>query len=343
MNAAELNSGVDLPTRKRGRPSAAAAATYRAQSKAFCDFIKSTAKTIDFRPSARGWAYLLENARLIDKSGLDTAQNLINDARKSGDLPLDICSEDAKREWRNVERIDEGNPADEADVIKESVEQWISRYRPRSFWADKKYFIQMVVEKIDLRELFLPVCKRWHVPVANGGGWSDINMRGELAKRFSENLAPGQIPVVLYCGDFDPVGLQISENLRENIKQLSVATGWWNEELVVDRFGLSHGFIEQHEITWIDNLQTSSKGAINDLSDPRHKHHRQAHVQDYIRQYGARKVEANALVTRSQAGRDLCEAAILKYMHDPDLPEQFERDLAPDRAALREAIGGQGR
>ena len=48
------------------------------------------------------------------------------------------------------------------------------------------------------------------------------------------------------------------------------------------------------------------------------------------------------LPTRKR-GRPSAAAAILNYMHDPDLPEQFERDLAPDRAALREAIGGQGR
>jgi hypothetical protein len=334
----EINSGVNIPTRKRGRPSVDAAAQYEAQVKAFCDFIKNTAEGLDFRPSARGWAYMLENEGLIDKSQLDLAQNCINDARKSGALPLDICSEDAKREWHNVEELDNPSPTDEASRIKRSVDDWISNYRPRSFWQGKSHYIQIVVEKIDLRELFLPVCERWHIPIANGGGWSDINMRGELMERFRDNLEDGQVPVVLYCGDFDPVGLQIGKTLRENIRQLSAAVGWWDDNLIVDRFGLNFDFIQEHRITWIDNLQTSGRGAINDLSDPRHKHHLFPHVQDYLAQYGARKVEANALVTRAGAGRQLCEEAILKYMVRPDLPDRFQEELRPERETLRRVL-----
>ena len=331
----KLDSGVNIPRRKRGRPSADAGAAYESQMTTFCDFIKTTAAKLDFRPSARGWAYLLENERLIDKCELDSAQDRINDARKSGALPLDICSEDAKRAWHNTEKLDNEDPADEATRIKQTVKAWISEYQPRSFWTGKTYYIQLIVEKIDLRELFLPVCERWHIPIANGGGWSDLNLRGELMTRFRDNLEAGQIPVVLYAGDFDPVGLQISDTLHANIEQLSVAVRWNAADLIIDRFGLNHKFIKEHNLTWIDNLQTSGKGAINDLANPKHKHHHFPHVQDYLAKYGARKVEANALVTRAQAGRELCEAAILKYMVEPDLPERFEQELEPEREALR--------
>jgi hypothetical protein len=37
-------------------------------------------------------------------------------------------------------------------------------------------------------------------------------------------------------------------------------------------------------------------------------------VQDYLRQFGARKVEANALVVRPVEGRELLEKAILQYV-----------------------------
>jgi hypothetical protein len=35
-----------------------------------------------------------------------------------------------------------------------------------------------------------------------------------------------------------------------------------------------------------------------------------------LKQFGPRKVEANALVVRPQAGRDLCRRAILQYVDD---------------------------
>lgn len=333
-----IESGINIPKHPRGRPTAAAKLELQTRIQGIYEFIIEADKTLGFRPGARGWCYLLENARLIDKSELDWVEGVISDGRKSGALPLDICSEDAKREWHNVEDLDCEDAADEAGRIVETFKGWITRYQPYSFWKGKSHYIQLLVEKIDLRELFLPVCKRWHIPICNGGGWSDINSRCKLMERFRDNLEEGQIPVVLYCGDFDPAGLRISGFLRENIDQLSAAVGWSPDNLIVDRFGLNFDFIEANGLTWIDNLQTSGQGAVNDLSDPHHKHHSFAYVQDYLARYGARKVEANALVTRAEAGRELCEAAILKYMVDPTLPEQFTDELQPDRDDLRDEL-----
>jgi hypothetical protein len=69
-----------LPVRKPGRPSPAAAALYQAHLTAWCSHIIELQSRLDFRVNSRGWCYLLEN---------DNAQKLVNDCRKSGDLPLD--------------------------------------------------------------------------------------------------------------------------------------------------------------------------------------------------------------------------------------------------------------
>src|SRR5262249_41148659 len=73
---------------------------------------------------------------------------------------------------------------------------------------------------------------------------------------------------------------------------------------------LNLDFIEQHRLSWIENLETSSGKR---LDDPRHPDHGKAYVQSYLREFGARKVEANALVVRPQAGRQLCRDAIRRY------------------------------
>jgi hypothetical protein len=48
--------------------------------------------------------------------------------------------------------------------------------------------------------------------------------------------------------------------------------------------------------------------------DPSHPDHFKPYVQNYIREFGARKVEANALVVRPEAGRKLCRDAILRHV-----------------------------
>ena len=60
-------------------------------------------------------------------------------------------------------------------------------------------------------------------------------------------------------------------------------------------------------------------------------------MQDYIRRFGKRRVEADALVTRPQAGRDLCERAILEYIN-PDGIARYERGRQEKRQEMRQAL-----
>lgn len=50
-----------------------------------------------------------------------------------------------------------------------------------------------------------------------------------------------------------------------------------------------------------------------------------------------RKVEGDALVTRPQAGRALCEGAILRYV-DPEGIEKWERAVKRERKKMRAAL-----
>lgn len=77
-----------------GRFSAGAA--YEAAVAEFCRQIKELNSTLDFTVSSRGWCYILEEHGL-NKDEFDQAQRVINDCRKSGDLPIDTCKEDGAR------------------------------------------------------------------------------------------------------------------------------------------------------------------------------------------------------------------------------------------------------
>jgi hypothetical protein len=60
-------------------------------------------------------------------------------------------------------------------------------------------------------------------------------------------------------------------------------------------------------------------------------------VQDYIRRYGARKCEANALVVAPDIGRDLCRRAILEHV-PAEAPDAYRNRLTIERDTLRAAI-----
>ncbi len=100
------------------------------------------------------------------------------------------------------------------------------------------------------------------------------------------------------------------------------------------RFGLNADFIEDNDLTWIENLETSSGGQ---LDDENHADHNKDYVQDYIAEFGVRKCEANALVVVPEVGRQLCRDAILERIPAAAV-ERYERKLQSVRRQLRKAL-----
>jgi hypothetical protein len=189
----------------------------------------------------------------------------------------------------------------------------------------------LLVEKVDLKSLFAPICRTFMIPHANARGWTDLHIRAEIMQRFATWEEKGKCPVLLYCGDFDPVGLQISDVLRDNMAELTGAVSWAPDNLMIDRFGLNLDFIESQGLTWIDGLTT---GSGLDLADIHHKDHKSPHVQQYLRLYGARKVEANAMVVRPEPSRALLRATILRYIPE-EAPRRYRESLTPAREQVR--------
>jgi len=328
-----MTDAITLPRRSRGRQSPAAEQQYERERKAFCEAILEINSGLDFKVSSRGWAYILEEHGLA-KGDFDAAQRLINKCRKDGSLPVDICAEDEGRAVDHLEKIDEEEAEDFArgwvDYLQDAHEQ----YTPYSFWDDLDTYVEMTVEKIDLKSLFAPICAKFHVATTNVSGWNDINRRVQIMRRFAHWERQGKRIVLLHCGDHDPGGLHISEFIRSNLEDVAKAAGWHPRNLEIDRFGLNYGFIQAQRLTWIDNLET---GSGERLDDPNHNDHYKDYVQSYLNEFGARKVEANALVIRPAAGRALCRSAILKYV-PANAPKIYEVRLRSEREIVRRHI-----
>jgi hypothetical protein len=323
-----------LPRLPPHRPSAAVKTAYQDRVAEFCKVILELQSRLDFSVGSRGWAYLLEGERYIDKDEIDAAQDLVNACRKSGDLPLDICSEDDKRAAENVEEIDP-DPEEEAARIFDYVQTAERHYTPLSFWDDLDTYVQVGVEKSNVKNLFAKTCAGLYVPIANLGGWADLNVRAGFMRRFAEKEAKGKQCVLLGFTDLDPGGLHIDKFLRSNLEELARAVGWHPRNLIIERFGLDDDFVERHGLVWIQNLATS-KGEYP-LNDKRHPDYFKPYVQEYLRKYRARKVEADALLKVPTIGRELCRQAILKYV-PANAPRRYLAKLRPMRAKMRREL-----
>jgi hypothetical protein len=310
------------------------------------DMQKAKADGGGVRWSARGWCYVLESTEL-PKSVFDYFEKVINDCRKDGYLPVDFTAEEEGRIWHGVEVPEMKNSGrTPVEYLKSYLsaclkcENW---YTP-DWWDGEKYYIQMVVEKIDLVTLFEPITEKYHIPIATAKGWSSILMRAIYARRFQEAEKRGLKCVLLYCGDFDPDGRRISDFLRSNLEDIKDIVwedgteGYDPVDLEIKRFGLDYDFIIENKLTWIENLITGSK---KNLADPKHKNFHLEYVQSYIKKYGIRKVEANAIVKDPKLGKPLCEKAIRKYLGRDALDRfQKKRDKIVDEMnEVREKTG----
>jgi len=292
----------------------------------FSNHLIELSDQIGFKVSARGWAYLMEQHRMIDKDEFDKVNDLINSCRRKGFLPIDFVAEESARQFNGV-------IIPSKQSIFQDFGSWLRgamnavHHYDLDWWKDEEYYIQMVVEKVDLVTLFSPVCAKYKIPIANSKGWSSMLQRAEYARRFQEAEEQGLKCVLLYCGDHDPDGLRIGEFIRKNLEDIADVswhdgkTGYDPENLIIDRFGLNYDFIIDNKFIWIDNLIT---GSGKDLASAKHKNFDMQYVQEYLKEIGERKCEANVIVTMPKIARDLCTQAINKYLGD-DSASRFER------------------
>jgi hypothetical protein len=232
--------------------------------------------------------------------------------------------------------IDDRSPGDYFKELILTTQKKYQAYHPVNLHDFIDWSIVVAVEKIELMELFRPICDRYHVPLFNTKGWSDINSRCELLNYFKEMAQRGKQCRLLYCGDHDPGGMSISNALTINLQQLEKAVGFSSGFVHVERFGLNFDFIEKHGLSWIDNLDTSNS-KTKALDDPKHPDHMKPYVQDYLKKYGARKCEANALVVKHEAGRQLLTDVLLKYIK-PEQIIEYEQALAAEQKKVESLL-----
>jgi hypothetical protein len=260
-----------IPKRTRGNQSKGAEEIYQRELRTWANEILILDSKSDFRISSRGWCYILEQYGL-GKGDFDIAEKKINECRKEGHLPLDICSEDTRRGSRGLESLDDDDADEYAASLFRGIDSAHQDYTPFSFWDDKDVYIEMVVEKIDLVGLFEPVCQKFFVPIKNNVGWNDINSRVHTMKRFAKHAAEGRKCVLLYAGDFDPA---ISKSLRDNMKELEGAVNFELaqdkipdiniDDVEIERFGLDYAFINENNLSWISGLDEAKLEVISQI------------------------------------------------------------------------------
>lgn len=306
------------------------------QLEKFARLVEEKQEQRGFAISSRGWGYEFANEGIVTKSTFGTVEDRIKECRKKGYLDVHFIRDDGARslDGNLIYEIDEFEPEVVfLDALLSSCDDFHEKITP-DYWDGEKYYLQLFTEKIDLKTLFEPVCREYNVPICNSRGQSDINARAYLIENTQWAADRGLIPVVLYCGDLDPYGEAIANGLRQNIESLKNARSGsvrykLPENTIFDHFGLNADFIKANNIPWVDSFESGS-GAAYKESLP--------YVRNFIEKYGRRKVEANALVTRPDAGRQLLRTTIEKYLNEDTSKTPALERFADKRRLVKEKL-----
>jgi len=333
---------IRLPIkRKRGGQGKKAKEKYKESLRVFAENMKEIQKGLDFHMGSRGWCYAMEPFGL-KKSDFDFGQECINECRRRGFLKLGFILEDESHIVEqqpdlieSVEDFVEGQYNMWQNAGDYYTESW-QLYDGISFWKGKNYYIQLLVEKVDLKSLFARICKQYKIPIANLHGSGSIEQKAVMAYNFQYHENEGRQPILFACGDFDPPGLEIRAVLKDWFVKYIGFTGWDPQNLIVDPIGLTYRFIQKNNLTWIDNLESSGE---KDLDDPTGKvwKDNRFNIQKYVAKYGVKKCESNAIVVVPKLGRKMLQDAIDKWL-GKDVYKDYLSDLKTGRSRTKELI-----
>lgn len=226
----------------------------------------------------------------MSKQDMTAVYRLLKEAREEGTIPWEWIVD----ETRKLEKVSTWD--DPAAFVR-----CVNRSYRRDFWNRQPLRVEVWSEKGTIRGVLAPTLDEYGVGFRVLHGFSGATTINDVAQDYD-----GRDLVVLYCGDFDPSGMCMSEVDLPNR---------------LEKYGGNHVIIERVALTRDDCAGLPSFPAIEKKKDPRQKW--------FVRNFGNTCWELDAM--DPNALRSKVEAAIQSHIEW----EQWERDVKINRAEQR--------
>lgn len=107
--------------------------------------------------------------------------------------------------------------------IGDALQDAADRFRMNK-WLDQPNYVEVMVEKAALEGVLIPVCRKEGTPFSANRGYSSLSAMYEAGHRFRERYHVGKKKLhVIYLGDHDPSGLDMSRDIGERLTQFAHA------------------------------------------------------------------------------------------------------------------------
>lgn len=135
---------------------------------------------------------------------------IISDARMCGYLDWDMIVD------RGRETTQNNHWDSPKDILLACAKQF--RY---DLWDNQPWHIEVMVEKQALEGVLEPVCKQLDIPFTANKGYSSSSSMYQAGQRLAEKLEAGKNICVIYLGDHDPSGIDMTRDVEDRLKLFS--------------------------------------------------------------------------------------------------------------------------
>ena len=232
---------------------------------------------------------------------------LVNNARLAGLL-----------DWSHVEDRTRGRRLRQSwDDPKHALENAIERFH-YDHWVDQECRVEVWVEKDALIDVVASACTPLDVPFMSCRGFMSLSEMWRASIRFQHNeMEQGKRTVIIYLGDHDPSGMDMSRDIESRIDI-------FNERAGCEWFDLDRIALTMHQIDLFNPPPKPAK-----RSDSR--------AVQYIKQHGSSSWELDALSPAYL--KELIESSIMRYL-DVGKFEVVRDEVEVGRERLKSLVGG---
>lgn len=200
-----------------------------------------------YRLSLRQLYYQLVARDLIENTlqSYKRIGDIVSNARLAGLIDWDLIED------RGRETITPPMWQSPAHIVKAAAAQFaIDR------WADQPNHVEVMVEKAALEGVLIPVCRSLGIRFSANRGYSSSSAMYEAGKRIENMVDKGKAVYLLYLGDHDPSGIDMTRDVRERLSLFS------RSSVEVQRLALNYNQIETLHPPENPAKMTDSRAAV---------------------------------------------------------------------------------
>ena len=175
-------------------------------------------------------------------------------------------------------------------------------------WQGQANYVEIWCEKDALSSVIEPVCNTFHIRFLADRGYASATAVYDGAKRFEEAATDGKTPYLIYLGDHDPSGVDMTRDVKDRLELMTMQLG-----ITVRRIALNYDQVEFYNPPPNPTKFTDSR------------------AEAYAAEYGNESWELDAL--EPQVLTDLLTDAVEELL-DVDLYEEVKVQEETDKAEL---------